>query len=105
MGMKELIQNLRNKADQARAERDSLPDDVTRDKHLRSLRREKRVQMEKIEKQQLIKEIAEFKKQEMRKQFGIHNEDNFGKPRKLSNNKTLLKSGKEHTFLGKGRLL
>jgi len=68
MGFKEIIEKLKG----MREEREELPDDVTRDKHLRSLRRERRTQMEEVEKEQLIKDIAEFKKERMRKHlFGI----------------------------------
>lgn len=53
-------------------EKEELPDDVTRDKHLRSLRRMRRTQNEEIEKEQLKKQIAEFNTERTRKHmFGI----------------------------------
>jgi len=47
-------------------------DDETRDKYLRSLRRERRMQMEKEEKKRLIKQIQQYKDNETKKHlFGI----------------------------------
>ncbi len=65
MGLKELIEKLKGmgKGD----EREELPDDETRDKYLRSLRRERRTQMEEGEKEKLKKDIEEFKKQRERR--------------------------------------
>ena len=45
-------------------EREDLPDDMTRDKYLRSLRREWRMINEEKEKQVLKARIAEYKKKE-----------------------------------------
>lgn len=53
-------------------EDDELPDNVTRDKYLRSLRRERRMQREEVEKELLKKQIASYKKEKMRKHlFGL----------------------------------
>ena len=65
MGLRELLDKVR----QLRAMRQEepsidLPDDMTRDKYLRSLRRERRVQMEQVEKEQLKQQIQEFRKNE-----------------------------------------
>lgn len=50
-----------------REEKEELPDDETRDKYLRSLRREHRVQMEEKEKEMLKKKIAAHKLNHERK--------------------------------------
>ena len=55
-----------------REEKEELPDEVTRDKYLRSLRRERRVQLEELEKERLIKQIAKHKLERTKKHlFGI----------------------------------
>ncbi len=49
-----------------------MPEGVTTDKVLLSLRRERQMQKEKVEKEQLKKRIAAFKKNELRTEgFGI----------------------------------
>jgi hypothetical protein len=60
-------------------EDEELPDDVTRDKYLRSLRRQRRVQLEEIEKEKLKNEIAEFNKARMRKYLWGIKEGNMRK--------------------------
>lgn len=51
---------------------DDLPDDETRDKYLRSLRRQRRVQMEEMEKVKLQQQIKSFEKKKTQKEvFGI----------------------------------
>jgi len=53
-------------------------DNETRDKYLRSLRRERRMQVEEMEKKALIKKIAAFKKQKMREGlYGIGAKENL----------------------------
>lgn len=47
-------------------ERDEIDDDKTQDRYLRSLRRQRRTQMEVVEKRQLIKDIKKFEKQRTR---------------------------------------
>ena len=54
--LKELVEGLNKKAE----EREEMDDDQTRDKFLRSLRRQRRTQREFIEKQRLQKEIHAF---------------------------------------------
>lgn len=62
-------------------EKEDLPDDMTRDKYLRSLRRQRRVQMEEIEKEHLKKQISEFEKQRTRNNlFGMNKENNILRP-------------------------
>jgi len=57
MGIKDILNKLVEKEDTPVEE-----DDVTKDKYLRSLRRENRVIEEEREKKYLIKKIAEYKK-------------------------------------------
>lgn len=49
-----------------REPQEELPDDMTRDKYLRSLRRERRMQLEELEKKHLQQQIADFKKARQR---------------------------------------
>lgn len=71
MVLKEIIAKIRE-LKQRREEENELSDDVTRDKYLRSLRRERRIQMEEVEKERLKKTIANYQKNRMRKLlFGI----------------------------------
>ena len=80
MVLKELIEKLKGMRNEE--EQEIVDDNETRDKYLRSLRREKRTQMEEGEKEKLIKEIAEHKKQRIRKHlFGI--KDNAEKKKSL----------------------
>lgn len=64
MGIKEFFQNMAGGV-----EDDGLPDDVTRDKYLRSLRRQRRLQMEEQEKIRLKKSIAAYNKKKTRKEL------------------------------------
>ncbi len=71
MALQEIIDKIKemraNKED-----KEEIPDDVTRDKQLRSLRRMRRVQNEETEKETLKKDIEEFNKQRTRRHmFGI----------------------------------
>ena len=69
------LQEIIDKVKEMRANKESkeeIPDDVTRDKQLRSLRRMRRVQNEEIEKEKLTKEVAEFNLARTRRHmFGI----------------------------------
>ena len=68
--LKQIISKITGNEDEE--EREEIPDDVTRDKHLRSLRRQRRVQNEETEKEQLIKQIADFNRERTsRHLFGI----------------------------------
>ena len=90
-----LIQNIFNKIRGKESEEDTeefIPDNETRDKYLRSLRREDRVLDEEEEKKYLIKKIRERRKEKLRKDlFGI---------------KDKIEKRKEHnqSFLGKSNL-
>ncbi len=64
MGIKELIQKVMNREQEQEPE---LGDDETRDKFLRSLRRQRRVQLEEVEKEKLKKQISDFQKERERK--------------------------------------
>jgi len=66
MGLKELVASVKEKFSR-REEKIDVPDDVTTDRDLRSLRRERRTQHEVIEKERLKRDIAEFKKQQTRR--------------------------------------
>ncbi|HDY67450.1 MAG TPA: hypothetical protein ENH85_06650 [Candidatus Scalindua sp.] len=69
------LQEIIDKVKEMRANKESkeeIPDDVTRDKQLRSLRRMRRVQNEETEKERLTKEVAEFNLARTRRHmFGI----------------------------------
>ncbi len=69
------LQEIIDKIKEMRANKENkeeIPDDVTRDKQLRSLRRMRRVQNEETEKETLKKDIEEFNKQRTRRHmFGI----------------------------------
>lgn len=67
MGIREIIEKFRGVEED---QEDELPDDVTRDKYLRSLRRQRRVQLEEIEKEQLKKQIKEHNMRRL-KRFGV----------------------------------
>lgn len=72
MDVREMISNFMEKRRQNQQAVDDMDDDVTTDKHLRSLRRERRMQRESVEKEVLKKKIAEFKKKQMQKHlFGL----------------------------------
>ena len=71
MGLNEIWEKIKEMR-RNREEDEDIDDDVTKDRYLRSLRRERRIQMEEVEKEQLKKDIAEYKKNRMRKHlFGI----------------------------------
>ena len=50
MTIREVLEKIFNKNEE---EGEDIPDDVTTDRYLRSLRRQRRIQMEEIEKEQL----------------------------------------------------
>lgn len=67
---KDILDKIKEKKEQDPPE--ELPDDVTRDKYLRSLRRELRVLNEEQEKVDLKKQIAKMKKERLKKHmFGL----------------------------------
>ncbi len=72
MGVKELVNNIKEKIKNANTPRETLTDDETRDKYLRSLRRERRTQLEQLEKEKLKKQIETFKHDFTKKEmFGV----------------------------------
>ena len=62
MGIKEFLHNMKERM--ANREVESYADDETRDRYLRSLRRERRIQMEQEEKKMLIAKINAYKKRQ-----------------------------------------
>ena len=64
MGLKEIVEKFMNRE---REPEEELDDDETRDNFLRSLRRQRRVQMEELEKEQLKKQIKDFQRDRERK--------------------------------------
>ena len=114
--LQELIQKIREKIKEKRMEaenREELPDDMTRDKYLRSLRRQRRVQMEEIEKEQLKRHIAEFNKARTRRYLwgikGKIKEKQFMKANKkkvsvLANKINKLKRKDKQIWIGKSNL-
>lgn len=103
MSVLERLSDLVKRIGSGTAEED-LPDDVTRDKVLRSLRRERRVQMELVEKEQLRKKIADFKRQQLKTHlFGLKGEIAKQKITKAKNAAEILKQ-KSCNF-GKGNIL
>lgn len=57
--LKDIYQHFKEKREQALREREDTPDDVTTDKYLRSLRRQRRIQLEEFEKAKLLKDIRQ----------------------------------------------
>lgn len=57
--LRSIYQHFKEKREEALREREDLPDDVTTDKYLRSLRRQRRMQLEEFEKERLIKAIRQ----------------------------------------------
>ncbi len=74
MGIRDLFENLKRTIANRSQPRADIDDNVTTDNFLRSLRRQRRIQMEEIEKEQLKKKIALFEKAKTsRNLFGISN--------------------------------
>ena len=61
-----LLRNLLESMREQQKQRDEIDDDKTQDRYLRSLRRQKRTQMEHLEKLQLKKDIHDFEKERTR---------------------------------------
>ncbi len=76
-------------------EREDLPDDVTTDKYLRSLRREHRVQLEETEKEQLQRKIADFNRERLQKHM-------FGIKEQLQHKKLVALKKKQESILSNG---
>jgi len=71
MGIMDIIDNAVHKI-RTKREMQDVDDNMTQDRYLRTLRRERRMQMEEVEKIQLKKEIEEHKKaRNARYMFGV----------------------------------
>lgn len=71
MGMKDILEKLFT-----RKQQQEIPDDETKDKFLRSLRRQRRIQLEEGEKEDLQKDIRAFEKERLRRNlFGFKNDE------------------------------
>ena len=86
MGFKELLENFKNKNFEPKG--DDYDDNKTRDNYLRSLRRQRRIQLEEVEKEQLKREIKEYEHLKARKnlwgmQSNTQKEVNLRKIKKL----------------------
>jgi hypothetical protein len=69
--LQKIIQNWKER----QQETEEQDDNVTKDRYLRSLRRERRIQFEEVEKENLKRLIAEYKKRKMQENvWGIRNE-------------------------------
>lgn len=88
MGLSDVLNKLREMKERRLAEI-NLPEGETNDMHLKSLRRERQKQQEEQEKLRLKKQIAHYKKNQMRKQlYGVVRDV---KKKKMKQNKNILK--------------
>jgi len=102
MAIKEFLRKIMNS--EAPDEEPDIDDDVTKDKALRSLRRQRRVQLEGLEKELLKKKIQLHQKAEMkRNMFGIGDSMLTEKQGIVKRSKDILKHN-SGGFLGKSRL-
>ncbi len=91
MGMLDVIQNVKQKLKEANTPERIYSDEETRDKYLRSLRRERRTQLEEVEKEKLQKVIGEYKKQRTKRHvYGADTTDAVLKKEKLTKKQNLL---------------
>ena len=98
MSIIDIVRKIKGEAEARKAEEDAMPDEQTRDKYLRSLRRMRRTQLEELEKARLKKQIENFNKERSRSfMFGL-NKDNARSKRVVK------KKAMGHSFLGKGNL-
>ena len=66
--IKDLIDKMKqNIEERSNINKDVSQDEITKDNYLRSLRRERRMQLEEMEKEKLKREIEMFKKEKQRK--------------------------------------
>ena len=96
MGIKDILSRMGALIASKRAEGKEMDDDETRDKYLRSLRRQKRVMAEKVEKKRLQKEIGEHFRQLGSKVFVTSDDENILK--------TPFNKGENYKFL-QGKIL
>lgn len=77
MGVYEILEKIRALRQHRAASREQeIPDNETRDRYLRSLRRQRRTQMEMVEKKQLKKDINDFNRDFVRdNMWGIKGEN------------------------------
>jgi len=103
MGFKEIASKIGNALVKQPQMREDIPDDQTTDKYLRSLRRQRRLQMEELEKERLKKNIAAFQKNKVRQGlFGIK-EPSRKKPSALLG-KSIFPKKKRQTFYTKTKM-
>jgi hypothetical protein len=76
MKVMDMVRNMGARIRYERDRRDAMDDNVTQDRQLRSLRREKRILMEEHEKKRLMQEIGEMKRARTRRNvFGVRDHD------------------------------
>jgi len=105
MGLKEIAKGMLSKAFN-KEDRPDIPDDQTTDKFLRSLRRQRRLQIEELEKARLKKSISDFQRNKTREHlYGFKSRNpvkrNLYKKKKI--NQVPIRT-KKAGFLGKIRL-
>lgn len=103
MGFKEFAQNVKNLIASRAQSPEDTPDDQTTDKYLRSLRRQRRLQLEEIEKSRLKKKIAAFERQRTNNYlYGLKEKKKLQKKSMITNGFPLL--NKRKPLGGKYRL-
>jgi len=97
--MAKIIENIKKFIGEKSKPEEDLPDDVTTDKYLRSLRRQRRLQLEEVEKSRLKQQIANFEKAKIKQNmYGL------GKKPLLQENKDFIKGKiKKETFMFKDK--
>jgi len=86
------------------AKEKEIDDDETKDKYLRSLRRERRIQMEEVEKERLKKTITKYKHAQRRRHlWGVKKAAiNRAKRKKAKVHKNMLRNNS--TWVGRGNV-
>lgn len=99
MALKDVLHKMKEKIFHKEPQED-IDDNETQDKYLRSLRRQRRLQLEEMEKERLIKTIRLYQKQKMVKElYGI--KSNISHKKKA---KKYLKNGQGYLTNGAGML-
>jgi len=99
MGFSEIIDKIKSLKPKLEGDEEQ-DDDVTKDRYLRSLRRERRRQMEELEKKKLKLQIEQYKKEKAKKYlWGV--KEHHGNLKKKQ--KDLLKE--ENSYYGHSKLL
>jgi len=97
-----ILERIRERlAERRNEERPQIDDDETRDNYLRSLRRQRRVQLEQLEKEKLIKDIKEHEKKMMQENVMGFKDNLKEKKQKLLKQKSF-KPKKNISFFDKG---